>query len=63
LALNKSIRPWYLFSFTDIGPEAWFKAAKLDAPPKETDNIFSIGALYLGWFVFGLKGGWSIKKE
>ncbi|MDF1550093.1 MAG: cbb3-type cytochrome c oxidase subunit I, partial [Bacteroidales bacterium] len=27
------------------------------------DTIFAIGALYLGWFVFGLKGGWSIKKE
>lgn len=26
------------------------------------DTIFAIGSLYLGWFVFGLKGGWSIKK-
>lgn len=26
------------------------------------DTIFSIGALYLGWFVFGLKTGWSLKK-
>jgi nitric oxide reductase subunit B len=26
------------------------------------DSIFAIGALYLGWFVFGLKGGWSVKK-
>jgi len=26
------------------------------------DTIFAIGALYLAWFVFGLKGGWSIKK-
>lgn len=26
------------------------------------DTIFSIGALYLGYFIFGLKGGWSIKK-
>jgi nitric oxide reductase subunit B len=27
------------------------------------DTIFAIGALYLGWFVFGLKGGWSIVKR
>jgi len=26
------------------------------------DTIFALGALYLGWFVFGLKTGWSIKK-
>ncbi|MCA1747223.1 MAG: cbb3-type cytochrome c oxidase subunit I, partial [Bacteroidales bacterium] len=26
------------------------------------DTIFAVGALYLAWFVFGLKGGWSIKK-
>jgi nitric oxide reductase subunit B len=26
------------------------------------DSIFAIGALFLGWFVFGLKGGWSIRK-
>ncbi|MDD4192941.1 MAG: nitric-oxide reductase large subunit [Mangrovibacterium sp.] len=26
------------------------------------DTIFAVGALYLGWFVFGLKTGWSIKK-
>jgi nitric oxide reductase subunit B len=26
------------------------------------DTIFAIGALYLGWFVFGLKWGWSVKK-
>ena len=26
------------------------------------DTLFAIGALYLGWFVFGLKTGWSIKK-
>lgn len=26
------------------------------------DTVFAIGALYLGWFVFGLKGGWSVKK-
>lgn len=26
------------------------------------DTIFTIGALYLGWFVFGLKTGWSLKK-
>jgi nitric oxide reductase subunit B len=27
------------------------------------DTIFAFGALYLGWFVFGLKGGWSIRKS
>ncbi len=26
------------------------------------DTIFAVGALYLGYFIFGLKGGWSIKK-
>ncbi len=26
------------------------------------DTIFAVGALYLVWFIFGLKGGWSIKK-
>lgn len=26
------------------------------------DTIFAVGALYLGWFVFGLKAGWSIRK-
>lgn len=26
------------------------------------DTIFAIGALILAWFVFGLKGGWSVKK-
>ena len=27
------------------------------------DSIFAIGALCLGWFVFGLKGGWSVKRS
>ncbi len=26
------------------------------------DSIFAVGALFLAWFVFGLKGGWSVKK-
>lgn len=26
------------------------------------DTIFAVGALYLAWFVFGLKGGWSVKS-
>jgi len=26
------------------------------------DTIFGLGVLALVWFVFGLKGGWSIKK-
>jgi len=27
------------------------------------DTIFAIGALFLAYFIFGLKGGWSIKKQ
>ena len=27
------------------------------------DTIFTIGALALAWFVFGLKGGWSVERE
>jgi nitric oxide reductase subunit B len=51
----------------------WYarSAEFLESPTLETirwlrvigDTIFAIGALYLGWFVFGLKGGWSIIKE
>jgi nitric oxide reductase subunit B len=51
----------------------WYarSAEFLETPLMETirwmrvigDTIFAIGALYLGWFVFGLKGGWSIIKE
>ncbi|HNY01877.1 MAG TPA: nitric-oxide reductase large subunit [Bacteroidales bacterium] len=26
------------------------------------DTIFALGSLALAWFVFGLKGGWSVKK-
>ena len=26
------------------------------------DTIFGIGAVALTWFIFGLKGGWSLKK-
>jgi len=26
------------------------------------DTVFAVGALALAWFIFGLKGGWSIKK-
>ncbi|MCF8380562.1 MAG: nitric-oxide reductase large subunit [Bacteroidales bacterium] len=50
----------------------WFarSAEFLGTPLMETfrwlrvigDTIFSIGALYLGYFIFGLKAGWSIKK-
>ncbi|WP_319501782.1 nitric-oxide reductase large subunit [uncultured Draconibacterium sp.] len=50
----------------------WYarSAEFLETPTLETvrwlraigDTIFAIGALYLGWFVFGLKTGWSIKK-
>jgi nitric oxide reductase subunit B len=27
------------------------------------DTIFAVGALYLAWFVFGLKTGWSLEKS
>jgi nitric oxide reductase subunit B len=26
------------------------------------DTIFAVGALFLAWFIFGLKEGWSVKK-
>ncbi len=51
----------------------WYarSAEFLEQPTLETirwlrvigDTIFAIGALFLGWFVFGLKGGWSIRKS
>lgn len=51
----------------------WYarSAEFLETPALETvrwlrvigDTIFAIGALVLGWFVFGLKGGWSVMKE
>ncbi|MCF8366088.1 MAG: nitric-oxide reductase large subunit [Bacteroidales bacterium] len=51
----------------------WYarSAEFLQTPPLETirwlrvigDTIFGVGALYLGWFVFGLKTGWSLKKS
>jgi nitric oxide reductase subunit B len=27
------------------------------------DTIFAVGSLALAWFVFGLKGGWSVEKD
>jgi len=27
------------------------------------DTIFAVGTVALAWFVFGLKGGWSIEKN
>ncbi|HEX3009089.1 MAG TPA: cbb3-type cytochrome c oxidase subunit I, partial [Bacteroidales bacterium] len=27
------------------------------------DTIFAVGTLTLAWFIFGLKGGWSILKQ
>lgn len=27
------------------------------------DTVFTLGALALAWFIFGLKGGWSLKKD
>jgi len=50
----------------------WYarSAEFLETPALETlrwlrvigDTIFAVGALFLGWFVFGLKGGWSVRK-
>lgn len=50
----------------------WYarSAEFLESPPLETirwlrvigDTIFAVGALYLAWFIFGLKAGWSLKK-
>jgi len=50
---------WYARSAEFLGTPAmetlrWLRAIG--------DTIFAVGALYLAWFVFGLKGGWSIKK-
>ncbi|MDP2722272.1 MAG: nitric-oxide reductase large subunit [Bacteroidales bacterium] len=51
----------------------WYarSAEFLESPTLETvrwmrvigDTIFAIGALYLAWFIFGLKTGWSIEKQ
>jgi nitric oxide reductase subunit B len=51
----------------------WYarSAEFLESSPLETirwlrvigDTIFAVGALYLAWFVFGLKTGWSVKKQ
>ncbi|SFE01666.1 nitric-oxide reductase large subunit [Thermophagus xiamenensis] len=27
------------------------------------DTIFAVGVVFLAWFVFGLKGGWSVEKK
>jgi len=50
----------------------WYarSAEFLEQPTLETirwlrvigDTIFAIGSLYLAWFVFGLKTGWTVKK-
>ena len=50
----------------------WYarSAEFLNTPPLQTirwlrvigDTIFAVGALILGWFVFGLRLGWSLKK-
>ncbi len=51
----------------------WYarSAEFLQTPTMETlrwlraigDTIFAVGVLFLAWFVFGLKGGWSVKKD
>jgi len=50
---------WYARSAEFLGTPAmetlrWLRAIG--------DTIFAVGAVYLAWFIFGLKGGWSIKK-
>jgi nitric oxide reductase subunit B len=27
------------------------------------DTLFGLGTLSLAWFIFGLAGGWSLKKQ
>jgi nitric oxide reductase subunit B len=27
------------------------------------DTIFALGTVALAWFIFGLKGGWSLEKK
>jgi nitric oxide reductase subunit B len=69
-----SVLPVGLFqTVASVKHGLWYarSAEFLETPTMETmhwlrvigDTIFAIGALYLGWFVFGLKGGWSIRKE
>lgn len=58
---------------TSVKHGLWYarSAEFLQTPAMETirwlrvigDTIFAIGALFLAWFVFGLKGGWSIKDR
>lgn len=50
---------WYARSADFLGTPAmetlrWLRAIG--------DTIFAVGALYLGYFIFGLKGGWSVRK-
>ncbi len=50
---------WYARSAEFLGTPAmetlrWLRAIG--------DTIFAVGALYLGYFIFGLKGGWSVRK-
>jgi nitric oxide reductase subunit B len=26
------------------------------------DTLFALGTISLAWFIFGLKGGWSLRK-
>ncbi|MCB0806220.1 MAG: nitric-oxide reductase large subunit [Bacteroidales bacterium] len=50
----------------------WYarSAEFLESPGMETirwmrvigDTIFAVGAVILAWFIFGLKGGWSVRK-
>jgi nitric oxide reductase subunit B len=51
----------------------WYarSAEFLESPGMETirwmrvigDTLFAVGAVILAWFVFGLRGGWSIEKK
>ncbi|WP_430822977.1 cbb3-type cytochrome c oxidase subunit I [Carboxylicivirga sp. N1Y90] len=50
---------WYARSAEFLGPPAmetlrWLRAIG--------DTVFAVGAVYLAWFIFGLKGGWAIKE-
>lgn len=62
-----------LQTWAGVEHDMWYarSAEFLQAPPMDTlrwlrvigDSIFAIGVLALGWFVLGLKTGWSLTAE
>jgi nitric oxide reductase subunit B len=51
---------WYARSAEFLNTPTMMTLKWLRAPG---DTIFAIGILSLGWFVAGLQGGWSLKKD